>query len=217
MRILPVLLLAIHFLLLSGCKSIVIRKDDAAAQVIALKDGYLLVRLQTSERTAEALAARGEAERAEAVRLRQETQNKKLAYAFAQHFDFCPVFFFYGEDSEAVRQGDFSGNLYHADFSPVDTARSDRFFLFAELANVYHDPLVVDDEEGRRPAGGTGGMESLVVKDRNFVQLDKPFPFEVDARLAGESREENIIEILNRRLYDYYGTALKRQIRRRMR
>lgn len=216
MRFFPIILLALHFLLLAGCKSIVTRKDDAATQITSLKDGYLLLRLQTAEKTAAALASRGEAERAEAVRLRQETENKKLAFAFAQHFDFCPVFFFYSDDSEAVRQGDFAGRLYHADFTPVDTARSDRFFLFAEIANVYQDPLVTETAGQERPAGGIGGLESLVIKDRNFVQLDQPFPFQVDARLAGEGREAAIVRILNRRLHEYYGTALKRQLRRKL-
>ena len=72
-----------------------------------LKNGALLVRLQTKETSISALRKAGNDEQANQVEAKQTTYNKEIIAAFKSDFNFCPVYFFQSHYTENLKAGNF--------------------------------------------------------------------------------------------------------------
>src|SRR5690606_29069046 len=77
--------------------------EDAKHDLRALSESYILVRLQTKQKTIEALEKSGNTKKAKEVEQELYQENKETILSFQQTFDFCPVYFFYAEDSDDIR------------------------------------------------------------------------------------------------------------------
>lgn len=167
------------------------RRHLAHQTIVHLKEGALLVRLQTRSQAIAALTDRGDTAQARVLRLAQEAKNLEIAHAFASEFDFCPVYFFYAEASAQVKERDFEkvsllneslkpvsgasivqSNFLLAEFGNSPPQRSEFFELHYRTANGewvierYKDP----NKNGSRISG-------LVVMNNQFQRLSKPFPY----------------------------------------
>ncbi|MGB0178341.1 MAG: hypothetical protein ACPF9D_14335, partial [Owenweeksia sp.] len=71
--------------------------------ILEVKQSFILLRLQTSQKKIDLLKANGEEEKAEKLTNAQFMENREIMLSFENTFDFCPVYFFYAENSEAIR------------------------------------------------------------------------------------------------------------------
>ncbi len=146
------------------------RKELAFERIMKLKeDGAIFVRLKTRNMTAEALEKVGKEAEAGKVRFKQAQENKILALSFASTFDFCPVYFFYSDDSDHFRSGAFDQIQYvNENLDPIQPEIKENYALGAEIGRVNTD-------EGNSEID----LYSILILDEDLFQLNRPFPFYV--------------------------------------
>ena len=165
--------------------------DQAKERLDNLKNGMLLVRLQTSQKQIDALMDRGMIEEAEDLKQEQYEENKEAILAFSQVFDFCPVYFFYADKSEDIRSKELADNIFNSDLEILtNTADLPEYFLTAEFAETPN--LKID---------------GVVIMDEQMLPLEAPFPFyqreHIMLGLISLSKGK-MVERLNTRMHDLY-------------
>jgi hypothetical protein len=200
------------------------RKHDlmnARTQITALKNGALLVRLPTRKHSIEALRRGGDNELADRIEAEQKIRNQQLIGTFAQYFDFCPVYFFFSDRSEAILSRQFSKLQFVNEGLDVDSTimlTSDHF-LTAEITtiaqdttqyyshpgNEHHDHFTYDHVK-RYYGSPAMGFEALVIKSDQFIQLKRPFPYYVRtfSSLPFKRGIRKTVSRMNRKLHSYY-------------
>lgn len=115
----------------------------------ALKEGVLLIRLQDKEKSIAELQERGMQKQALKMAQRQARENKEILLSFKTTFDFCPVYFFYAKDSEAIRAGDFAGKVFDLERQLVSVPKERRVFtgFFGETEELGTDGFIVHDDQ----------------------------------------------------------------------
>ncbi len=159
-----------------------LRYKVAKAQINALKNGgALLVRLKTNAKTIAKLKAAGNNDLATQVESETFLANKIMMTSYWLECKFCPVYFFFSEQSDSVRQkkldGIFVDTTLNVNSSIVCKAP---FYLVAEPDFVYNSSLGIVSESQAQSAEERGNRireARIVVKNRYFIQLHKPFPY----------------------------------------
>jgi hypothetical protein len=186
-------------------------KEQAVADILGLKEGVLVVRLQGEQRKLEVMdgliAKAGEEERVQLEDQRRDiirdrdSFNLNLIDAFSAHFSFCPVYYIYDHDSRV-------------------------FWDSTDNRPVLLDSLGVPDESidwpdgfylGLRVGESSNGAEGLIVTDSLFRDLDSPFPRFVQKNSLGSAlnwllardiywrrNADRMAEKLNRNLWRFY-------------
>ena len=172
----------------------------AENQIRELRDGALLVRLKTSKPKIEALRKLGYFQEAQEVEKEQRVENLLLMKAFNTYYDFSEVKFFYSEDSKKIREKNYDG-LFLNDSLKKDKSiqlyNSQNIFI-AELANLEKDTTkyfshyefvstgdFAQVQVPRYYGGSDITFYAIVIKDENFYQLRKPFPYYSRALFKG--------------------------------
>lgn len=168
------------------------KKRVAEEQIKNLKNGTLLVRLKTSEPKINALIKMGDLEEASKIKKAQDIENKKIVAAFKNNFNFCKTVFFFSNNSDNVRKGNcenifLNDSLIIDEFKFVDTSKS---IFIAEFGTIEQDTLKHLSIYSYEPDGDWSvkkvsnyyggpdfGFDALIIRDKNFVQLSKPFPY----------------------------------------
>lgn len=163
-------------------------KDNARTTIVMLKNGALFVRLKTSELQISGLKKRGKEKEAEEIRKEQENNNRSIIAAFKANFNFCPVYFFYSNYSTKVKEGNYKGCLMNTD-TQIDTSFNSNNYLIGEF-----------DESA------TTQLDAFFIKDKNYVQLSRPFPFLIkqNEMLVTTRSYNKIVSILNGKLFSFY-------------
>jgi hypothetical protein len=163
----------------------------ARGHIMMLKDGALLVRIQTRSKSIESLKERDMESKAALVEQELREENTEYAKAFAAEFDFAPVYFFRSEDSKMIKEGRLDEVVFlNSDLvpDPFIKLEQDKIYI-AEFGTVAPDKSKT--REGYRlEKDSTGvtqksvyygstnmGFEALVIMDDQFVQLRRPFPY----------------------------------------
>lgn len=184
------ILLALTFLfILSPIISVAQKpREKARANIVMLKNGALFVRLRTSELKINALKSKGMLKEAEEIRVAQENTNKSIIAAFKANFKFCPVYFFYSNYSTQIKEGNYKGLIMDVNMQ-VDSSFSSNNYLIGEF----------DESE-------TTQLDAFIIKDKNYEQLRKPFPFFIKQTetLVVTRSYDKIVYILSKRLFEYY-------------
>jgi hypothetical protein len=177
------------FLLLLSTSTYAQKRDEARSNILMLKNGALFVRLKTSELKISALKKNGMAKEAEEVRVNQESTNKLIVAAFKEKYTFGKVFFFYSNYSNQVKEGNYKGCLMNVNME-IDSSFSGPNYLIGEF-----------DESA------TTQLDAFYVKDKNYVQLSRPFPFLVkqNEMVVSTRSYEKIVSILNGKFSEFYG------------
>ena len=188
MRIKIISIITLLLILLSAISFAQKSKDKSRANIIMLKSGALFVRLKTSELKINALKSKGMLKEAEEIRVAQENTNKSIVAAFKANFTFCPVYFFYSNYSTQVKEGKYKGLIMDVNMQTDSSFTSDKY-------------LIGEFDESK-----TTQMDAFIIKDKNYEQLKKPFPFFIKQTEAVVSTRsyEKIVFILNKRLFEYY-------------
>jgi hypothetical protein len=158
-----------------------LRYKVAYAQINSLKKGALLIRLKTNNRAISKLKSVGNYDLATNLEKETELENKIIMSAYKKEFTFCPVYFFYSESSDSIRKNNLSGifvdTTLQVNSSIVCNAS---FFLVAEQDGIYNSSLGLVPESLAKTARESGSYSRdapIVVKNKYFIQLHKPFPF----------------------------------------
>ncbi len=183
-------------LLIVSCKAARLRKQAATDHIIELREGVLLVRLHSGAGKAQAMERTGLVERAQQFTEAQNRQNEKIRAAFAEGFDYCPVYFFYARHSRYILANDTDGYLFDAALQPVEPLDLDSVkYLAAEFSRI-------------QPPAAQSGMPALIVLNDSLQQIAEPFPFFVRTTFLGEAEKQTkAVRILNNNFIDYYGRA----------
>jgi len=175
---------------------------EARNHINALKSSALLVRLKTKSKTIDALKERGMDERAAEIQAEQKEQNLEIIKAFKGEFNFCKVYFFYSDDSKYIMNKQWNQVSFLNENLEADTSiRFDEdIFYTAEFSQV---DLRVDKTQGTPQ----WGFEGLIIKDSNFNQLGRPFPFYVRNfnSLPIRKKPSKVVRKMNSRLKEFYG------------
>lgn len=173
----------------------------AEEHIKLLKSGILLVRLKTKQNAVLLMEARGMQEDADLVWEEQRKKNDEIVKAFELIFDFCPVYFFYDENSGTVRDGNYEGLLLNADYDTLnlDTLPDFDNVYFADIGDVYFETF-------------NQHMKGAIVLDSAMNLLPRRFPSIVRKR-AGLSiikrTNTSVIEEMNEKLHKFYERAVK--------
>ena len=154
------------------------KRKIADQHLCNLKNGVLLIRLYTSESKIEALKKLGRNNEAEEVIRKQELENRLIYTTFKAVYDFSPIYFFYNTSSDKIKMQEYRGNLLNEELKPDSGINISEEFIY--IADVDLTP-------------GTG-IYALVIKDKNFQFLNKPFPYYI--------KRFNLLPIFKRTLFE---------------
>jgi hypothetical protein len=135
-------------------------KEIAQEHLQNLKNGALFVRLPTSQYKIKALLDRGKNKQANQVARKQHLENMGLHTAFRGAYNYSKVYFFYNLSSEAIMRGDFKGHLLNERLEPDPEIDYMGDYYIAEFDVIE-----------------TTGLSALVIKNKNFERMEKPFPY----------------------------------------
>jgi hypothetical protein len=166
------------------------QKDKAAEQIKQMKDGVLLVRLMTRDKSIAAMQEMGKDEQAARLKEEQHEKNLEIAEAFKQSFTFCPVYFFYSGCSKEIRERQFQGCLMDSSLEILEKVPPFDHYFISEFWHVernqdkyYQNYTLREDTSGYKTKqniyyGDTElGPDALIIRDSSFIQLRHPFPF----------------------------------------
>ncbi len=142
-------------------------RSEAFNQIGELRSGVLLVRLATGKNKIEALTVRGRAEEADRLKTDLENMNRTIMRAFKNNYNFSRVEFFYSDDSRKVREGRYEGIFLDDNLQP------DSSISIRPLVPVY----IAEFGSVSKGTGGSMSFSALVIMDRQFNTLEKPFPY----------------------------------------
>jgi len=195
-------------------------KKMSKYQILSLKEGSLLVRLQTKAPTIAALRSKGKNNEADNLELQQADMNQSIVTAFREKFSFCPVYFFYSYDSPFVNEKQFDKVTFLNEHLKTDTTIkfAGNFFLTAEFGTIDQDTTARFDsyyytrtERGLEKralyyGGCNMGFGALIVKSDIFVQLHKPFPYYVRTfeTVPFIVNTNHVVSKMNKKLNKYY-------------
>lgn len=160
------------------------REALAKQTITELKDGALLIRLQSKNTTIELLKERGYPKRAAHIEKQQLEENKAIAKAFGT-MDFTKVYFFYSEYSEAIIQGDFEGKLLDTGLNPIKVDELSNYVVGAigplpknyEYEEAEEDDTPENVTNKKTYKGGSDlSVEAFYLMDKNLELLPNPFP-----------------------------------------
>jgi len=157
-------------------KNKVNNKANAYEQISSLKSGALLVRLQTKQPTIDAYNEKGYTEIAAELEKNQIAGNKRIIQAFNEDFHFCKVYFFLSEDSEAIEENRLDDVIFLNSNYEKDPSieLNEPFYLIAIFGGA--GTLVDKDDD---PYEAMVSFDALVIVDKKFEPLRKPFPYYV--------------------------------------
>jgi hypothetical protein len=189
-------------------------------QIIKLREGSLLVRLQAKQNAIDALIKSGQTEKAAKYKVEQENYNKKIISVFKIIYSFSPVYFFFSEYTDAVQMKQFDKVVFVNDSLNPDTTikmKNEKFLVgeFGYLSqdtakmfsNYYYENSVNGPIKKTEYHGGADwGFKVFKLMSDQFVQLAKPFPYYVKSTgsFTKPGKIAKVIRTLDENLYKYY-------------
>ena len=169
--------------------------DPAFLQVIEIKENVILVRLQDSKTRIKSFEDNGLFKKAEELRSYQDSVNKSIYKAFADTFNFTKVLFFFSSDTRKVLNGEFDGVFLNETLEKDESIKMNysKFYIteFAYLSS-----------------GGRKSMEGLILKDKELLELERPFPYFIKRNEVLLTKDnKTMVAELNRKLHDFYRVA----------
>ncbi len=167
-------------------------KEEARKHIRSMNESVLLVRLKTKQKNIEALREHGLNAKADIIESELKTKNLAIVKAFKDHFDFCPVYFFYSHDSKLAKAKELGSVQFLNDLLEHDPSiqLTNSNFYIGEFAQIEHygesekkGEYEVYDADGKIEVRDqyrtvtNFGFGALVIRDASFYQLTRPFPY----------------------------------------
>ena len=134
----------------------------------------------------------------------REYKHKIIIESFSNNFSFCPVYYFYSNDSREIKNKNFKGHIFNANKEFIDTINLSDNYLIAEFGETNEDTAKIklrktksydfyghpnerlerNDETGYieyvdyyySSTGMEGGVDALVLLSPEFIQIQRPYP-----------------------------------------
>jgi len=187
------------------------RKEVTTAknQIEELKNGALVIRLKTNKNIIEKLISQGNYTQAEEIRQKQYLENKEIIQAFKANFKFCPILFIFNTQTDHFLQGAFEGIFLN------DSLKEDSSIVFNYPTYFIAEFGTLEPEGDEGPISSGISVDALLIKDRNLIQLNRPFPFYVrknDFGLGTRSIDD-MVRMLDYNLEQYYKNLLIEKVK----
>jgi len=156
-------------------------KERADADLRALHNGYLFFQLFDREDTKNSIRTHLGEKAVQQYEAEQKEKFDNIMKAFKDNYTFSKVLFFYSHDKEKIKNNDFSTVKFYTDSNQLvsnDTIDFTHFFI-GEISRVEIDSSIYTDGAGVEHKTANYSYSALIVRDRNFIQLGKPFPYYV--------------------------------------
>ena len=193
-------------------------KAFAEQSIQELDGGVLLVRLNFRQKQIDYLNDHKNASGADQIRKQAMEVNKKIATAFSEKFDFCKVYFFKMADSKYIKNQQFDSlTFYDLSLKETDslTLELDNY-LIGEFGRIKQDTSYyysddrndtsIEKSKSKVYYGGSkNGREAFIIMDRQFQQIQKPFPYFAGLQtvLSEAARFKKALEVINSKLHGY--------------
>jgi hypothetical protein len=166
------------------------RKVIGAWQINQLKNGALIVRLQSLKMLTENLNRQGNERLALEKEAEQYLINKNIMRAFINYYNFSKVYFMLSPYSDSLMAGKRSGIFLDSNLT-VDPAieMKEPFYLIAEKDYVYNSSIGFVPEDSAkivRESGNPGVERAVVVKNKYGHQLKTPFPYHTNDKTTSD-------------------------------
>jgi len=174
----------------------------ATQQIRDLKNGALVVRLKTNDKSIEAYTRSGRNELADKLMEENRIQNQKLMDAFIGFYDFSKVYFIYAKSTNALLKNETG--IFLNDKMEVDTSikLTEKYFFLAEYgsitANLLTDEYHYKSVNHTEPSGTSASTNVIFISDTSLAQLREPFPFYQQTYLGNYNKA---VDNLNRNLH----------------
>ena len=183
-----------------------LRFDVARAQINLLKRGALLVRLRTNAGTISKLKKAGNIDLATQVERETQLKNKAIMRTYRQEFNFCSVYFFNSDCSDSVKHKHLENIFVDSNLvvDPTIVCKAN-FYLIAEQGSIYNSSLGIVRESLAKEAVERGTIFRdvfIVIKNRYFIQVHKPFPYFQKGLIEKNNRA--YMKDFNERLQEFY-------------
>lgn len=179
-----------------------IRFRDKASQTLRdLRNGAVIVRLKTNDKSVAAYRKAGRNDIADKIVESRKSQNEKLVYAFEHEFRFCKVYFIYANQTAKVLEGNYK--VFLNKYLEVDSfiVFSDTTFVFCEFGSVegfsdfsdYENKAVTDrgvdhlyrdgdakkipEDVPTKTSTSPSSYSGLIFLDKDLHQFYRPFPY----------------------------------------
>ena len=166
--------------------------EQSKQQINQMQNGALLIRLKTRKNSITALRKGGQNKKADKIEKKQAKYNMEIVNGFKTEFDFCPTYYFYSDYSQEAIDGQFDKIEFLNDSLQYDSTITFNYtkYLTAEFGIIEQDTTQYIDgyyyvhgtkdglEKRTKYNGGTNmTFGALIIKNNQFVQLRKPFPY----------------------------------------
>lgn len=181
---------------------------EAKKAIANLKQGTLIVVLNTFESKVEILKQNGKLNEALEFEKQIFNENQLLVQSFKKYFDFCEVKFIFSKEYSALNnlkpQYIFLDNHLHLDSS---LSLKHNYFLVLKKEAVLEEAAVPKDNFKEQHSGVVVINEALVISYYSGIQVRKPFPFYVKA--YDPFQYYRAVKRLNYKLHRYYKKTAK--------
>jgi len=211
----PLLVICCLLVILSACVNYKARRTSAFEHIDTLRENVLLFRLKTENKKIEALEKYDDQSKINEINLKLLEQNKAIFKAFEDNFKFSKVYFFAGNEAKYLRKQAFDKiTLYDVNQNKViNNNFLTKGYLIAAVDYVHEFAFVGTTDTIRRVVSATSGFPSLVLMDKDFVQIDYPFPRRVLNR-GDNLLEKKEVLALDIQLFQFYERYQKYKIRK---
>lgn len=175
-------------------EKVLTQKERTLKAINYLREGYIIVRLKTKKRQLDELTKTGQLKQANKVRTKLYKKHKLLINAFKTHFTVCPVYFVWSTQSDFIINKQVDSVSFLNNELKIDNTIKPKGnkFLTAEIGIIkedtaqyyvgssrdYHKDSTQSLYSNRQYSGGTNmSFEALIIKDHQFNQLYRPFPY----------------------------------------
>lgn len=149
-------------------------KIYARYSINKLKKGVLIVRLKTKQRSINALLQKGMKKKAKKLENEINEYNMNVMRAFKKNYNFSNVYFFYANNTQQVKEMQFNSIFLDEDLVVNSSIKLNPLYDFYMIADF--DQVRTLDENGKYSSQSSLISEALVIKDRDFEQMPRPFP-----------------------------------------
>lgn len=210
-------------------KNIGFRKQKrilAKKQINQLKDGSLLVRLQTKENSIAALRKIGKDKLAVKVETKQRNYNIGIISAFKTNFNFCPTYFFFSDYSQNIIERQVYKVAFLSDSLLADNTIkfNNQKFLTAEFGTIEQDTAEYFSHSSYE-SDGNGSLKrvenyhgrphmdfaALTIKSDQLIQLRRPFKYYTRTfdKLPIKRSLNKTVKRMNKKLNKFYNKINK--------
>jgi hypothetical protein len=201
MRVFLVLLFFVFFLSVNAQSS---AEKEAYSQIVDLKSSVILVRLQTQDIVLDKMKRLRQNKLLRAKLQEINSHHIAVYRAFSSAFSFTEVYFFYGRNSEQIKNREWDGLFVDSSLqcNSSITLPKDTSFYIIDVGDIYFDAF-------------GGHFEGMVVMDENFNPLKKPFPYYVRRRSGMTIIKRTDLEmaaIFQKEFESFYQEAKRRYV-----